>query len=547
MATLTTPADTAFGLADLVAALSRPDAYPHGVDRVEVRQTHISVVFLAGDRAYKLKKPVNLGFVDYTTAEKRRHFCEEEVRLNGRVAAVYRGVVPVTRDGDRLVVGGWGEPVDYLVEMTRLPDAARLRERVARGEVSPYTIDGLAGWIADFHRRAAGGPAAARFGRFPVVAGTAEENIVQTAGLVGTAVDPSVHARVADLTRAELDRLRPLIEARAARGVPRELHGDLHLDHVYHFPDRPLPYSFVVVDGIEFNERFRFGDPVADAAFLVMDLMCEGRRDLADGFAEAYFRAAGDAEGRDLLPFYAAYRAVVRAKVAGMAGADPGLPGDERARRLDRARAHWLLALGLLEAPARRPCLVLVGGLPGSGKSTLARGLAAAAGFAVVRSDEVRKGLVGVDPHRAAGAPFGEGIYAPDWTERTYAECLARAGRLVAEGRRVVVDAGFAADRYREQFLAAARRAGVPGVFLHCRADPAAVWARLPRRRYDASDADWSIYTQATGVWQAPGPATLPAVRAVDTGGCADAAVCQALHHLRGFGLFPAAEASPAV
>ena len=174
--------------------------------------------------------------------------------------------------------------------------------------------------------------------------------------------------------------------------MPRDTHGDLHLDHVYLFPDRAPPADLVIIDCIEFNERFRFADPVADMAFLVMDLAFHGRRDLARAFADAYFRASGDEEGRALLPFYTAYRAAVRGKVEGMELAEREVPEAERAAALVRARAHWLLALGELEEPGRRPCLVLVGGLPGTGKSTLARGLAEQAGFTVIRSDLVRRG-----------------------------------------------------------------------------------------------------------------------------------------------------------
>jgi aminoglycoside phosphotransferase family enzyme/predicted kinase len=522
-------------LPELIAGLSRPQAYPHPVESVEVRQTHLSVVFLAGDRAYKVKKPVDLGFADYTTLEKRRHFCDEEVRLNRRLApAVYLGVVPVTSDDRGLTVGGTGEAVEWVVEMIRLPDDARLRDRIARGEVTPAAVADLAARVADFHRRTGGGGAAAKYGRFETVAGNAAENFEQTAGGVGTAVSPAVYHRVAELTRAGLDRLRPLIESRAARGVPRDGHGDLRLDHVYLFPDRPPPGNVVIVDCIEFNERFRFADPVADAAFLVMDLLHDGRLDLAKTFADAYFRASGDAEGREVLPFYAAYRSVVRAKVAALAEGEPEVPPDERAAALDRARSHWLLALAILEAPARRPGLVLVGGLPGAGKSTLARELAARAGFEVIRSDAVRKELAGLAPETAAKAEFGGGIYAPDWTERTYRECLSRAERLLFEGKRVAVDASFADDAHRELFLAAARRWRVPAVFFVCQADPAVVRERLRTRKGDASDADWAVREKIAAAWRQPGPAA----RVLDTGGGVEPAVGKALDELRAVGVY---------
>jgi hypothetical protein len=341
----------------------------------------------------------------------------------------------------------------------------------------------------------------AAFGRFEIVAGNARENFAQAAGLVGTTVSRAVFNRLRDRTEAILARLRPLIEARADRGVPRDTHGDLHLDHVYHFPGRPPPDDWVVIDCIEFNERFRYADPVADAAFLVMDLKYHGRPDLAAAFAAAYFAAAGDAEGRDLLPFYVAYRAAVRAKVEGMKLAEAEVPADERAAALAAARAHWLLALGELEEPGRRPMLLLVGGLPGTGKSTLARAVADRAGFKVIRSDVVRKELAGLPPTERAAAE----MYAPEWTDRTYATCLRRAEALLFDGRRVIVDATFSAEAYRRQFFDLAARLAVPAALVVCRADPAAVRARLAARKGDASDADWAVYEDAARRWEEPG------------------------------------------
>jgi hypothetical protein len=526
-------------IARLIDALRRPEAYPHGVETVEIRQTHISVVALAGAYAYKVKKAVDLGFLDFTTLEKRRHFCEEEVRLNRRLAAdVYLGVVPLVESRGGLVVEGEGRAVEYAVKMRRLPGRATLLEHLRRGALTEEALIGLARRVAAFHEHAASGPDIGRYGRWEVVAGNARENLDQSRSHVGECLSEAVFGGLGERLEERLRALRPLIEARARSHVPRDTHGDLHLEHVYLFPERAPPRDLVVIDCIEFNERFRYADPVADMAFLVMDLAFHGRRDLATGFADAYFAAADDAEGRELLPFYVSYRAAVRGKVEGMAAGEDELPAAERRAAVERARAHWLLALAELEAPARRPCLVLVGGLPGTGKTTLAERLADEAGFELVSSDHVRKELAGLGPETSAAAAFGEGIYTPEWDDRTYGACLERASDLLFRGKRVIVDASFREAKRRRTFLEAAVTHGVRGVFLGCSASPDTVERRLAARGGGPSDADWAIYRAAAEAWEADA-ASDPrwTVGEVSNDGGADEAVAAALEHLRASGL----------
>jgi aminoglycoside phosphotransferase family enzyme/predicted kinase len=517
----------------LIAALSLPSAYADAPSPVVVHQTHISAVFLAGPFAYKIKKPVSFGFLDFSTLERRLHFCREEVRLNRRLApSVYLGVVSVTRDGAALRLEGDGELVEWAVKMVRLPDEASLGRRLQSGDAGPPLVEALARRLAAFHAAAEGGPRVAAFGRFAVVAGNARENFAQSAPLVGVTLSRAVRDRLAARTEESLQHLRGLIEARADRGAPRNGHGDLRLDHVYVFPDRRPPDDLAIIDCIEFADRFRCADPVADLAFLAMDLAFHGRRDLADVLAASYFEAAGDAEGAALLPFYRAYRAAVRGKVEGLELAEPEIAAAERTDALRRARAHWLFALGELEQPTRRPCLALVGGLPGAGKSTVAAALADRAGFAVIRSDVVRKELAGATPSAAAG-----GLYSAEWNERTYAECMRRAERLLFEGRRVLVDATFREEGRRRSFLDAARAWGVPGLFLICQALPQTIARRLRDRRGDASDADWSVYLQAAQQWEAVGSATAPLARVISTEGGTEPAFAQASEEVRRAGL----------
>ncbi len=520
-------------LADLIKALSSPAAYPQAVEKVEVRQTHISVVFLTGEHVYKLKKPVNPAFLDFSTLEKRLHFCREEIRLNRRLAPdVYLGVVPVVHTTDGLKWEAEGEAIEWAVKMRRLAKEATFLERLRRDEIGAELIGSLAGKIAFFHRTADTNERIAAFGRFDGVARLLRDVFRNSMPQVGKTVTQTVFDRIRTLTEESLARLRPLIEKRAEQGMPRDTHGDLRLDHIYYFPNKEPPADLVVIDCIEFNERFRFIDPVADMAFVVMDLVFHGRRDLAHAFADAYFSAAGDEQGRALLPLYTAYRATVRGEVEGMLAMAKEVPEAERAAAEKRARAHWLLALSELEEPGRKPCLVFMAGLPGAGKSMLAQALAEKADFCLIRSDVVRKELAA--PTRSAR----EEIYTSEWTARTYAECLRRAEFLLFEGKRVLIDATFREEKQRRIFLEAAVERGVPGGMLLCRAEPDTVRRRLEQRRGDASDADWSVYLQLAASWEEPGAFTQRYCHVVSTEGGPEEGSSRAREALRQMRLY---------
>jgi uncharacterized protein len=520
-------------LAALIELLCDPAAYPAPVKSVEVRQTHISVVFLADEHVYKIKKPVKFDFVDFSTLARRRHFCDEEVRLNARLAGeVYLGVVPIVRSGAGLKFEQAGDAIEWAVKMKRLPDEATLESRLARGAVTTGLIEQVARRIAAFHATAETSERIAAFGRFDVVARNARQNFDRARSDVGQTISRAVVDRLPARMEEVLAENRELIESRAARGVPRDTHGDLRLDHVYVF-DKPDAAGMLIIDCIEFNEQFRFADPVADVAFLAMDLKYEGRGDLAGSLTDAYFSASGDEEGRRLLPLYVSYRAAVRGKVEGFRQAESEVPEAERAKSRRRGRGYWLLALGELEPPEKKPGLVLVGGLPGSGKSTLAAELARRGSFELIRSDVVRKSLAGAAEPMPCEPAFGTGIYSAQWNERTYDECLRRAEALLFDGRRVVVDASFREEAKRRAFLDAAARWKVPAVLLVCQADADVIRARLAARTGDVSDADWAIYLQAAKAWRQPGADTEEATSTIATGGTREQAVEDALTAVR--------------
>jgi uncharacterized protein len=532
-------------LSRLIEALSGPDAYPHAVADVEIHHTHISVVFLAGDFAYKVKKPVRLSFLDYGTLARRRHYCDEEVRLNRRLAPdVYLGVVPIVEldgtlhvrlaeDDDRARRMD-GHVVEWAVRMRRLPHERTLQSLVEREEIRDDQLGGLAVHLAEFHRRAGRGAEVARFGRFDLVAKNARDNVAESKHQVGTLIHASVFERLSARLEESLGAMRVLIDARAGRGVPCDSHGDLRLDHVYFVAEGEPP---TIVDCIEFNPAFRFADPVADMAFLAMDLQKAGRWDLAAIFSEAWFQAANDEEGRSLLDFYVAYRAAVRGKVQGIKASAQDVPAEERSEAARTATGHWLLALGALEPPGRRPALVLVGGLPGTGKTTLATALAERAGLTLIRSDVVRKELAGLEAGDRAGADWGEGIYTEEWSRRTYDACLSRAEEALFRGGRVVVDASFHGDERRRAFLEVGARLGTRVAFLVCEAPDEVAESRLDRRRADASDADRRTHAEMARRWEPAGTAVKRAMTAVATASSPAATLEGAADALRGRGM----------
>ncbi|HUL94094.1 MAG TPA: AAA family ATPase [Burkholderiales bacterium] len=467
----------------LLAALREPACYPHAAGTVELIETHISWVFLAGEFAYKIKKPVNLGFLDFGTLEKRRFYCEEELRLNRRTApGLYVDVVPVAESRDGLRVGGTGKAIEYALRMRRFPQEALADAVARRGELRAAQAEAIAAAIAAFH---AGIPAAAQdsgYGSPDHVTAPALANFEQLGGLVA---DPAESARLEELrdwTRNEGARLRETFAARKRGGFVRECHGDLHLGNIAFLEGRPVPF-----DCIEFDPRLRWIDVMNEIAFLAMDLLEHGLNAAAWRFLNAYLETTGDYAGVRVLRYYLVYRATVRAMVACIRLHQPGA-GAAAQGRAHREYGEYLALAGSLAGSARR-ALIVMHGLSGSGKTTVAQRMSESLGAVRVRSDVERKRLHGL----AAGArtqsqPFG-GIYAPEATRLTYAR-LAQAARDVVESRYgVIVDAAFLRRAEREQFRALARELGAPFLIASCRAGEAALRARVARRETAASDA----------------------------------------------------------
>ncbi|POM27797.1 2-phosphoglycerate kinase [Actinomadura rubteroloni] len=424
----------------------------------EVRETHTAVVFFVGDRAYKLKKPVDLGFVDFRDRAARERACRAEVRLNRRFAPdVYLGVADVT--------GPDGDLCDHLVVMRRLPAERRLAALVRAGEPVDDALRATAKLLASWHARAPRGPEITADGGRDALRARWEQGFAQVRLDGQNEIEERVHRFLAG--RADLFAAR---EDRIVDG-----HGDLLADDVFCLDDGPR-----VLDCLEFDADLRHLDGLDDAAFLAMDLERLGAPEEARKFVGWYAEFAADPAPPSLLHHYVAYRAFVRARVACLRAAqgapDPG--------------ADALAGLALRHLRAGAVTVVLVGGLPGTGKSTLAGGLAARLGATVLGSDRVRKELAGLTPETSAAAPYATGLYAPEHTRRTYAELAGRAARLLRRGETVVLDASWTSAEHRALAAEAAQREHADLVAIECRAPGDVTAARLRNRGPGASDAD---------------------------------------------------------
>jgi hypothetical protein len=462
----------------------------------ELVETHISRVFLRGGDVYKFKRPVALGFLDYSTLEKRRAACMAEVALNRRLAPhVYVGVVGLVRDARGALrfepMGGASDVLDWAVHMRRLADHDRADVLLAHGALTPLHVERLAVQIAKFHREARADAETAQLGGYDALTQNVRENFAQLAQLQAH-LAPQEAEQLNAYQLGFVARERARLQARARAGFVRDGHGDLRLEHCYLNEDD----SFVIIDCIEFNERFRFADVCADLSFLTMDLRHLGRPELADLLLGAYARESGDYALYRLADFYESYRATVRGKVTAMLAQDAELESATRARASRDARRYLVQALAGPQPPIRRAIVFVVFGLIASGKSTVARALCLRCGVAVLSADEIRKQLLGLAPTaERKDAPF-VGAYGEEMTERVYDEMFARATHVLASGRSALLDASFRTKAQRERARALAAQQGVDVLFIECRVERAVALARLAERAKQphVSDGRAEIY-----------------------------------------------------
>ena len=481
-------------IAALVEALLRPEIYPHRPEQVRLVQTQMSFIFLTGDYAYKVKKPVNLGYLDYTTLEKRRFFCHQEVELNRRLCPeVYIEVVPVTRNRGKFQLGGDGKVVEYAVKMKQLPQERMMDRLLLADSVTEEMVSAVARGLAAFHDKAATSPEISKYGEPEAIKVNTDENFNQTEKYIGTTISRPTYDFIKDYTNSFMERNRPLLQKRVSEGRIRDCHGDLHAAHVC-FTD-----GICIYDCIEFNDRFRYSDVASEIAFLAMDLDRFYRADLSRAFVSAYVEASGDNDALQLLDFYKCYRAYVRGKVESFKLDDPFITDKDIA--LEAAKSYFRLAHRYARG---KKLLLIVAGLVGTGKTTIAQALARSFGLGVISSDVVRKELAGIPPTERRFEPISSGIYSEDFTTRTYRELFSRAEKLLKQGESVVLDASFKKREHRLEAKRLAEKMAADFAALECVLDEHTIKRRLEQRvREDSiSDGRWEVYLAQKGEFE---------------------------------------------
>ncbi|OGU14320.1 MAG: hypothetical protein A2076_08655 [Geobacteraceae bacterium GWC2_53_11] len=453
----------------ILETLRNPSLYPVQTRRVELIQTHVSWLFLTDTHVFKLKKPVNFGFLDFSTLDQRRFYCHEELRLNRRLCPdIYEQVVELHETDTGASFIGDGRVIDYAVMMKRLPSDRMLDRLIDNGSATADDIRLIARTISTFHANAQTSPHIAEFGSLEQIRFNWQENFDQTVPFLDTTLPAPVRESIRSYVHSFLESRAALFSERVANGYIRDCDGDIHLGNICLQGN-----SAVIFDCIEFNERFRFSDTASDIAFFLMDLDYHRRPDLADVALSAYISASGDTRCAELITFYKVYRAFVRGKVESMQLLDTGIAPEEREKAENRAIRYFRLAQGYCLRDILPSTLFITCGTMGCGKSTLAGQLAFELGLLTFNSDIVRKQLAGLTPEAAVQVAFGDGIYSDNMSTETYRQLEQSADEVLASGHSVLIDAGFGSSEARARFarLAASHHARFVILFVQCQAD----------------------------------------------------------------------------
>lgn len=496
----------------IIKAMQSPDFYDHDVSEISLIQTHISWVFLTGDYAYKVKKPMDFGFLNFTELSQRKHFCEEEIRLNKRLAdQVYLQTVRITGTEDQPQLNGNGDIIEYAVKMKQFDQSKLVDRLLADGQLTAAHINDIADQVASFHQSISVSGEDSALGTAASVNAPVVQNFDQLDPLIKDDDSKAQLARLRQWSEEEYKKIKPVLKQRKSAGFIRECHGDMHLGNM-----ALIDGKITIFDGIEFNDEFRWIDVMSEVAFLVMDLVDRKADGYAYQFLNRYLETTGDYEGLQVLRFYLVYRAMVRAKIASFTLLTPDLADDEKSRIMQQYHSYTELAERFTER--KKPVLTITHGVSGSGKTTISQKLLETESLIRLRSDVERKRLFNLKATERSQSQPGSGIYTPEVSEKTYLQLEKFAKILIVSGFSVIVDATFLERNFRRIFQELAMELSADFVILKLDVDKATLEKRIMQRdreSSDASEADLTILEKQLSHYQALEADETPFIRQI--------------------------------
>ncbi len=477
-----------------ISKMLHADVYDHPVHSVELIETHISWVVLTGEFAYKIKKPVNFGFLDFSTLARRKRYCEQELQLNQRLTTnIYIEVVAISEQGNKLRVAK-SDGIEYAIKMKQFPQTAQLDNMLAAGELNVAHMDAIAKLIAGFHQRIDVADKASTYGTPTSLYQPVEENFKQIKQQLDTDEYDQILTELTQWSESTFNHLTTVFTQRKQQGYIRECHGDLHLRNLVWLEDDSFEGSAkgpMAFDCIEFNESLRWIDVISEVAFLVMDLQDRQQFKLANRFLNSYLEQTGDYAGLSILPFYLCYRAMVRAKVAILRLHQEGLSEIDKIQLFEEFESYLLLAKGYSQSQKEK--LIIMRGVSASGKSTASQLIVDELGAVRLRSDVERKRLIYIDKSQGSSDKINAGLYSQEVSEKTYAKLLSLASQVIAAGFTVIVDAAFLKYEQRKDFQSLAERQAIPYIIVEMTAPEDTLKQRIVARKNDVSDAGLEV------------------------------------------------------
>ena len=481
----------------LITSLQNAKLYDHPIKNFSVLETHCSWVILTGYYAYKIKKAVDFGFLNYADLDKRKHYCTEEVKRNQALAQqIYLDVIPIYGSKQQPTFNSTGEIIEYAVKMREFPQASLLSHLQVQQQLNNTIIDKLAENLANFHLQAPLVPASSHIGSSEHAHQQTRDNFTQTLPLLKKTVDQQELQQLSDIVETLYQKIKPIIDRRKANGFVRQCHGDVHLNNITLIDNNPI-----IFDCIDFNDDFCWTDTMADLGFITMDLDEFGEHNFAWRLLNHYLEISGDYDGLSVLPYFQAYRAMVRAKVA-MFSLTHSISSENNEQHYRRYKGCVALASSYLQAKPRK--LLITCGVSASGKSTIVNQLSTPLKLITIASDRERKRQANIDLQQDCTAPVLTGLYHPEQTEKTYQSLLNISQNLLNAGYSVVVDATFKEQQYRQLFANLAKDMQIPFFILYCHAPEQQLRQWLIARKTQVSEATQDVLSMQLESFQSP-------------------------------------------